>query len=242
MTAKSFVKSAALAALIAATATPAFADSRDHDEHARARGNVNTARSDNQRATAGHATERRGYDVSRTEHAAPRAAEPVRPSYEQRSYAVPRYEAPHYAAPRYYAAPRAYYAPRYYATPRIFVPRPYHPGFSFGIFFGTPYPYRWAYPVYVPVPYGYPAYSIPRGVAYGGISFGGLTPYDAAVFVDGTYVGVASTFDGTRQPLTLAAGRHRIELQAQGYAPIAFDVDVVPGQVIPYQGGLPSGY
>src|SRR5439155_18494921 len=84
----------------------------------------------------------------------------------------------------------------------------------------------WAYPVYVPVPYGYPAYSIPTGVPYGGISFGGLTPYDASVFVDGAYVGVASTFDGTRQPLTLAAGPHRIELQAPGYAPIAFDVDV----------------
>src|SRR5436309_152473 len=30
-----------------------------------------------------------------------------------------------------------------------------------------------------------------------------MTPYDASVFVDGTYVGVASTFDGMRQPLTL---------------------------------------
>ena len=143
---------------------------------------------------------------------------------------------------RGYAVPRAeHVAPRYYAAPRIYVPRPYYPGFSVGIFFGTPYPYRWAYPVYVPVPYGYPAYSVPPGVAYGGISFGGLTPYDASVFVDGSYVGVASTFDGRRQPLTLAAGRHRIELQAPGYAPIAFDIDVVPGQVIPYQGGMPPG-
>ena len=149
-----------------------------------------------------------------------------------------------YAAPRAYAAPRYYSAPRYYAAPRVFVPRFYRPGlsFDFGIFFGRPYPYRWASPMYVPVPYGYPAYAIPPGIAYGGISFGGLTPYDASVFVDGTYVGVASTFDGTRQPLTLAAGRHRIELQAPGYEPIAFDVDVVPGQVIPYQGGLPQGY
>ena len=95
----------------------------------------------------------------------------------------------------------------------------------------------------MPVPaYGYPAYTVPPGVAYGGISFAGLTPYDAAVFVDGTYVGTASMFDGRSQPLTLAAGRHRIELQAQGYAPIAFDVNVVPGQVIPYQGGLPPAY
>ena len=46
----------------------------------------------------------------------------------------------------------------------------------------------------------------------------------------------------TRQPLTLAAGRHSIELQAPGYEPVAFDVDVAPGQVIPYQGALPPGY
>jgi hypothetical protein len=228
---KTFFTPVALAALLALGALPAAAD--EHADHARARGQSSRTQSDERRAPQARSTVTRGYAVPRAEHVAPRYY--AAPGY----YTTPRY----YATPRYSAAAHYYPVPRYYAAPRIYVPRPYYPGFSVGIFFGTPYPYRWAYPVYVPVPYGYPAYSVPPGVAYGGISFGGLTPYDASVFVDGSYVGVASTFDGRRQPLTLAAGRHRIELQAPGYAPIAFDIDVVPGQVIPYQGGLPgNGY
>ena len=235
MTRKLFFTPFAVAALFALGTLPAAAD--EHADHARARGQVSRAQSDEHRATQARPADTRTQAVARAEHVAPGVVAPVRPATH--AYAVPR----SYAAPRYYAAPHYYYpVPRYYAAPLVYVPRPYHSGFSVGIFFGAPYPYRWGYPVYVPVPYGYPAYSVPPGVAYGGISFGGLTPYDASVFVDGTYVGVASSFDGRRQPLTLAAGRHRIELQAPGYAPIAFDVDVVPGQVIPYQGGMPQPY
>jgi hypothetical protein len=36
----------------------------------------------------------------------------------------------------------------------------------------------------------------------------------------------------------LAAGRHRIEIRATGYKSMDFDVDIVEGQVIPYQGTL----
>jgi len=39
-------------------------------------------------------------------------------------------------------------------------------------------------------------------------------------------------------PLNLTAGAHRIEVDAPGYAPLAFDVDVVPGQLVPYRGDL----
>ena len=42
----------------------------------------------------------------------------------------------------------------------------------------------------------------------------------------------------TTQPLGLAAGRHHIELRASGYRTMAFDVDIVAGQVIPYRGAL----
>jgi hypothetical protein len=121
---------------------------------------------------------------------------------------------------------------RYYA-PRFFVPRPYRPGLSlgFGIFFGDLFPYRYAYPAY-----GYPA-----GVAYGGISFG-ITPADAAIYVDGDYAGIVSSFSGVSQPLTLPAGSHRIELQAPGFVPTVFDVNVIGGQVIPYQGSLQPAY
>jgi len=122
---------------------------------------------------------------------------------------------------------RGYYAPRFY------VPRPYRPGFAlgFGIFFGNPYPYR----------YAYPGYAYNGGVAFGAISFA-IAPADAAVYVDGNYVGIVESFSGVSQPLALAAGWHRIEVQARGYIPVVFDVNVIPGQLIPYQGNLQPAY
>ena len=119
---------------------------------------------------------------------------------------------------------------------RIYTPRPYRPGFGFGIFVGRPVPYRYAYPYPV---YGYP--TVAPGVAYGGVSFG-INPADADVYVDGEYIGNARDFSGTAQPLTLSAGLHRIELQAPGYDPLVFDVNVVPGLVTPYQGGMQPRY
>ena len=77
----------------------------------------------------------------------------------------------------------------------------------------------------------------PGNASQGGLSFD-LTPTSAEVFVDGQYAGVVATFSPSSQPLTLAAGRHHIELRAQGYEVTMFDVDVVAGQVIPYQGSL----
>src|SRR5258706_16461960 len=71
----------------------------------------------------------------------------------------------------------------------------------------------------------------------GGVSFE-ITPADAAVFVDGVYVGKAADFSAVAPPLLMATGRHHFELRAQGYQPAAFDVDVTPGQVIPYRGTL----
>ena len=50
---------------------------------------------------------------------------------------------------------------------------------------------------------------------------------------------------GTRRGLSIgvgfysvAAGYHRIELYAPGFEPVAFDINVMPGQVIPYRGSL----
>ncbi|MEO8259144.1 MAG: PEGA domain-containing protein [Acidobacteriota bacterium] len=129
---------------------------------------------------------------------------------------------------------------------------------GFGVFLGYPvaYPYYdpYAYPAQIygsPYPYGgYPAqtpgyppqgpgYQVGPGgaVAYGGISLD-ISPRDAAVYVDGTYVGVADDFYDPSHPLSVLAGRHRIEVQAPGYQPLTFDVDVLSGQVIPYQGDL----
>jgi hypothetical protein len=71
----------------------------------------------------------------------------------------------------------------------------------------------------------------------GGVSFE-ITPDSAAVFVDGTYVGTAATFNPNSMPLGLIPGKHHIEIRADGYRTMTFDADVVPGQVIPYKGTM----
>ena len=67
-------------------------------------------------------------------------------------------------------------------------------------------------------------------------------PGNAAVYVDGNYVGEAINFGDESRPLSLTAGTHRIELDADGYEPVAFDVNIVPGQLLPYQGSLQPAY
>jgi hypothetical protein len=125
-------------------------------------------------------------------------------------------------------------------SPRLIYPRAYRPGSSLGVgvFFGNPLPYRYAYPAYG---YDYGYGSVAPAAAYGAISFA-LNPGDAAVYVDGTYVGVARSFEDGARPLSLAAGTHRIELDAPGYEPVTFEVNVVPGQLIPYEGSLQPAY
>jgi hypothetical protein len=71
----------------------------------------------------------------------------------------------------------------------------------------------------------------------GGLSFE-ITPNTAQLFVDGTQVGSVGEFTPTSQPLGLTAGRHHIEVRASGYRTMSFDVGIVAGQVIPYQGTM----
>jgi hypothetical protein len=148
--------------------------------------------------------------------------------YDNRGYDSRRY------------APYVRIVPRYerIAPYRIYSPRPYRSGFNLGIgiFFGNPFPYRYGYPMPV---YGYP--TVAPGVAYGGIVFG-MTPSDADIYIDGQFMGNAQDFTSATQPLTLSAGRHRVELQSPGYRPMVFDADVLPGQVTPFEGGLEPGY
>lgn len=156
--------------------------------------------------------------------------------------AVPRRDviAPRYAySPRY--QPR--YAPRYgYGARSYYRPYVYRPRLSigFGIFAGypAPYAYRYSHPIRV---YGYRAPLAPVFIGpapiYGGVALE-MSPYDAEVFVDGTYAGRVEDFDGSTEPLTLVPGTHRIEVQAPGFVPLTFDVAVQAGQVIPYRGDL----
>ena len=68
----------------------------------------------------------------------------------------------------------------------------------------------------------------------GGVSFE-ITPTTAEIIVDGIPVGRADQFTPTTQPLGLTPGRHHVEIRALDYRTLAFDVDVVAGQVIPYR-------
>jgi hypothetical protein len=152
------------------------------------------------------------------------------PRYEPR-YA-PRYYAPRYYSPRYGVGVRNYYRP-YLFRPRVSI--------GLGLFMGYPEPYAYSYPYPITV-YGYQAPAAPVVVGPGSPYYGGvaleITPYDADVYVDGSYTGRVEDFDGSSQPLTLAAGTHRIEIQAPGYAPLVVDVAVQAGQIIPYRGDL----
>jgi hypothetical protein len=170
--------------------------------------------------------------------------------YEPRPYAPrPTYGRP-YDAGRYY--PRQYVPRAYYYAPRVYRPwvlAPYYsplyvfrPRFtlSFGISLGYPVPYyAYPYPVAIYGPYAPPSPVVvgPGSSVYGGISLE-IHPDDAEVYVDGGYAGLVRDFNGYRQPLTLTAGRHHIVIDAPGYQVWEFDVDVIPGQVLPYRGDL----
>lgn len=148
----------------------------------------------------------------------------------------------------------------YVARRPVFV-QPYYsfrPRFSLG--FGIYAGYSVGYPYSYYDPYGfynygvgvlpgysstYRTYSSGSGSSYGssydqigGLSFD-IDPVDASVFIDGQYIGVAADFSSAQMPLTMAAGRHHIDLRAQGFMTVSFDITVVAGQVIPYEGSMP---
>jgi hypothetical protein len=159
-----------------------------------------------------------------------------------RAYGPSRgYVAPHgyhsYATPyyHYYGTP---YRPYYFGHPYYsFRPR-FSIGFGLWLGFGVPYPYSWV--SYPPPVYGYyqgAVRVVPGATAYGGVSFD-ISPRDAAIILDGTFIGYASDFAPNAAPLTLAPGPHRIEVQADGYQPMSWDVDIVRGQVIPFRGDM----
>ena len=164
-----------------------------------------------------------------------------RPRIDVRRNAGPRY-VPRREVNRVYVVPRRVYRPtyRYVASPRFarsyftFRPR-LNIGFGLWLGYGVPYPYTYVRS-YAPRVYG--SMGVVRGVSiYGGVTFN-LSPYDALVFVDGQYVGRVDDFSPVAPPLTLTPGLHRIEVQADGYQPMAWDVEIAPGQVIPYQGAM----
>jgi hypothetical protein len=144
----------------------------------------------------------------------------------------------------YRSAPRVYN--NYYYYPRRSFPYGYG-GFGLGYFYYNPY--GWSYP-------GYGGNAYYNGSYYGGGYYGGgyfpgrnygsptgelrlrVEPKHAEVWVDGYFAGHVDDYDGIVQSLTLEDGPYRIEIVAPGYAPLAFDVRIIPGRKITYRGEL----
>jgi hypothetical protein len=181
---------------------------------------------------------RRGGNVATAPRAVPRS-EVIVPRGERGVVSGSRGYAPRVYSPRY-GGSYSYrpYIHSYGYRPYVFRPRT---RLSFGLYlgYGVPYAYVYSYPVPV---YGYgapsaPVYITPNSSLYGGITLE-ITPSDAQVFVDGQYVGEVQDFDGTTGPLNMTTGQHRIQLSAPGYDPLTMDVNVAPGQLVPYRGDL----
>lgn len=137
-------------------------------------------------------------------------------------------------------------------------------GYSYGYPYGLGYPFGWSY-MYDPSLwwtglgplYGWGMYALPmsRYSTYwydyyaaaspssyvepinGSIKLK-VKPKDADVYVDGYFEGRVDNFDGVFQHLDLRGGTHRIEIRANGYQPIQFQVRVLPGRTITYSGEL----
>jgi hypothetical protein len=155
----------------------------------------------------------------------PRTFAPSNRAFAPRTFG-PSYSYSRPYAPRVYASPRPLYRPYY---------RPYYafrPRFSvgFGVFVGYPVAYPYYYYPAAPV-------RIPVAGPTGGLSFD-ITPTTAEIYIDGQYVGVVEDYSASMQPLSLAPGRHHVEIREPGFAAMAFDTDVIPGQVIPFQGAM----
>ena len=167
------------------------------------------------------------------QRAVPRGARPRegRPVLES---SVPRGTVPGRGYDYYYNRYNYYYSYYPYGY--------YWPGYGYGL--GYFYdPWMWG------SPYGYGGYYDPYygggGGAYYQSQYGDLgslrlrvKPNNAQVFVDGYFMGEIDNFDGTFQKLTLESGAHRIEIRAEGYEPVQFEVKVVPGETITYKGDL----
>jgi hypothetical protein len=159
------------------------------------------------------------------------------------------------------AAPRgSVYAGR---APVVVVPvrpvviRPYRPvlrpGFGISAYYGSPW--NRGYSAYGPYAngyaYGYRPYAYGPGYGYdSGYDSGYAQPRRygsvrldiaqerAEVFVDGYYAGIVDDFDGRFQHLDLVEGPHRIEIRAEGYRPMTFNVDVMPDHTLTYRAAL----
>jgi hypothetical protein len=250
------------AGALALVAAPAFA--QHHRNDGEQRGGGASPRTESRRESRQEAPAQSRQRAE--QRAAPRQEQRAVPRQEYRSapqYNAPRYDSrrnfsggsyysgryygSRYAGPRFSIAPRRFYRPYYVFRPRFNI--------GFGVWAGYPvtyydpyyYPYDDSYP-YASVAPGGQSYLPPQGsynvqpnqpnqANMGGLSFQ-ISPDTAEVYVDGNYAGEVGQFTSGSQPLGLPAGRHHVELREPGFDVTSFDVDIIAGQVIPYQGQL----
>jgi hypothetical protein len=172
------------------------------------------------------------------------------------------------AAPVHYIYPYYVFHPHVSVGFGIWAGYPvaYSYGFYDPFFYANAYPYPVASPYpYPPAAYPPPAYPPPSGSPsagpsapdestsppasqgtvgvrpgqenMGGLSFD-ITPSTAKVLIDGRPAGTVGQFTPTTEPLGLPAGSHHVDIRARGYRTLTFDVDIVAGEVLPYQGRL----
>jgi len=131
-----------------------------------------------------------------------------------------------------------YYYPYYSGYSRY-----YWPGYGFGLGFNYYDPF-WFDPYYDPyMGGGYGggggySYQTSRGYPDTGSLRLKIKPRDAKVYIDGYFVGVVDSFDGLFQRLGVEAGGHRVEIRADGYEPLQFEVLITPGESVTYKGEL----
>ena len=65
-----------------------------------------------------------------------------------------------------------------------------------------------------------------------------INPKQAQIYIDGYYVGVVDSYDGAFQKLGVEGGGHKVELKADGYEPLQFEVLITPGETVTYKGEM----
>ena len=65
-----------------------------------------------------------------------------------------------------------------------------------------------------------------------------VKPAQGKVYLDGTLIGVVDDFDGLTSHLAAAAGRHEIEIRADGYEPLKINVNIEADKTVTARGSL----
>jgi len=115
-------------------------------------------------------------------------------------------------------------SPRYYSP--FYYPRFYYPGFYSGFYD----PYFFGF--YGQYPYGYPPYYGRWGYDNTGAARLQITPRNAQMYVDGYFVGVVDSFDGSLQRLNVEAGEHELQVYLEGYQTYTQKVLFIRGRTL----------